>query len=84
MDYITIIGLVAGALTTASFIPQIFKIYRTKKTRDISLLMYAVLCLGILLWVVYGILAKSLPVIAANSAVLVLCAYIIATKIKYG
>jgi len=58
MDYITIIGLIAGACTTISFLPQVFKIYRTRETRDLSLGMYIILSVGISLWVVYGILSK--------------------------
>jgi len=47
MDYITIIGLVAGALTTISFLPQILQIYRTRQTKDLSLPMFTVLTVGI-------------------------------------
>lgn len=84
MDYVTIIGLIAGALTTVSFLPQVVRIWRTKQTRDLSLLMYLILCMGIALWVVYGIFSKSLPVIIANSVVIVFCLYILMMKIKYG
>lgn len=84
MDYITIIGLIAGACTTISFLPQVFKIYRTRETRGLSLGMYIILCVGISLWVVYGILSKSLPVIIANSIVFFLCIWIVIMKIKYG
>lgn len=84
MDYITIIGLIAGACTTISFLPQVFKIYRTRETRGLSLGMYIILSVGISLWVVYGILSKTLPVIIANSIVFILCIWIVIMKIKYG
>jgi len=84
MNYITIIGLIAGAFTTISFLPQVFKIYRTRETRGLSLGMYIILSVGISLWVVYGILSKSLPVIIANSIVFILCIWIVIMKIKYG
>ena len=84
MNYITIIGLVAGACTTASFLPQILQIYRSKQTRDLSLPMFTALTIGIFLWIVYGILSKSLPVTLANSIAFISCLYIVIMKIKYG
>ena len=84
MDYITVIGLTAGALTTISFFPQVLQIYRTKKTKDLSLPMFVILTIGIFLWLIYGILSKALPVIAANSIAFIFCSYIVITKIRYG
>jgi len=63
MNWITVIGLLAATCTTVSFLPQVIKIVKTKKTSDISLLMYVVLTTGILLWVMYGLLIIDLPVI---------------------
>ncbi|MFQ5681164.1 MAG: SemiSWEET family sugar transporter [Candidatus Omnitrophota bacterium] len=84
MNYIDIFGLVAGALTTGSFLPQIIKIYRTKKTEDLSLGMYAILTLGIFLWAVYGVASHTMPIVAANSLATAFCVYILAMKIRYG
>lgn len=84
MDYISVIGFIAGTFTTVSFLPQVFKIYRTKQTRDLSLPMYVILFIGVILWVVYGVLSRSLPVIIANSVVIGLNLYILIMKVKYG
>jgi len=84
VHFVNIIGLIAGALTTSSFFPQIFKILRTKQTRDLSLSMYIGLSVGIFLWLVYGLLAGALPVIVSNALALGACIYIVAMKIKYG
>ena len=84
MNYVTIIGLVAGLCTTASFLPQIYQIYRTKKTRDISLPMFVVLAAGISLWLVYGIMLKQMPIIVANSVSLVSCLYVVTMKLRHG
>lgn len=46
---ITVLGLAAAVVTTSGFFPQVIKTWRTRKTRDISLLMYLVLCFGICL-----------------------------------
>lgn len=84
MEAITAIGLAAGLCTTVAFLPQVIKCWRTRSTRDISLVMFLVLCTGITLWVVYGILTRDLPLIAANGATLVLAACILAMKVRYG
>lgn len=84
MDHVTFIGLVAGTLTTIAFLPQVMKVRRSKQTRDLSLPMYIVLSLGISLWVIYGVLLKSLPVISANSVTVILTIYILIMKIKHG
>jgi len=84
MDYITIIGLTAGALTSISFFPQVLQIHRTKQTKDLSLPMFAILTIGIFLWLIYGILSRTLPVVMSNSIAFVFCSYIVIMKIKYG
>lgn len=84
MDYITIIGLTAGALTSTSFFPQVLQIYRTKQTKDLSLPMFIILIIGIFLWLIYGILSKTLPVVMSNTIAFVFCSYIVIMKIKYG
>lgn len=61
-----IVGLLAGALTTAAGLPQIMKIIRTGKVRDISLSCYVLLCTGIGLWFAYGLLSGQLAVIFWN------------------
>ena len=78
-----VIGLIAGAITTASFLPQVIKIWKTKSTRDLSLGMFIFISLGMGLWIVYGLLINSLPVNVANLVSLALCLTIIAFKIKY-
>ncbi len=84
INYIAVIGLIAGTCTTVSFLPQVIKTFRTKETKDISLSMYIVLATGILLWTIYGILIESLPVILANAVSFVLANIILTFKIKYG
>jgi MtN3 and saliva related transmembrane protein len=69
MTTATIIGLLAGMLTTASFVPQIIKIAQTRQTRDLSLSAYVVLSLGVLLWVVYGVLINQFAIFVPNTLV---------------
>ena len=81
--YIDSIGLVAGLLTTTAFIPQVWKIYRTKSGKDISARMFSLFSAGIVLWLVYGILLRSLPLILSNAVTLVLSLTIIGLKLHY-
>jgi MtN3 and saliva related transmembrane protein len=77
------IGLVAGLLTTTAFIPQVWKIYRTKSGKDISGRMFSLFSIGIVLWLLYGILLRSVPLILSNAVTLVLSLTILALKIRY-
>ena len=83
MDTASIIGYFAGAITTIAFVPQVIKIWKTKSTKDISLIMFVAFCLGVFLWMIYGIILHSNPVIIANSIGFVLGIIIIILKIKY-
>jgi len=83
MNSTTLLGLLAGACTTFGFVPQLVKILQTKSTHDISLWMYVVISTGILLWLIYGLIIGSVPVIAANSVTLVISIMILVLKLRY-
>jgi len=83
IDLHEVIGLIAAVLTTASFLPQVFKTYKTKDTSGLSLTMYIVFFIGVVLWSIYGIYIHSLSVILANSITAILALYLIFMKIKY-
>ncbi len=78
-----IIGLVAGCLTTGSFIPQVFKILKTRDVSGISLVMYVAFTLGVLLWCIYGFSHGQVSIIAANGITLALASVILGMKIRY-
>lgn len=84
IDYIVVIGLIAGTCTTLSLLPQGIKTIRIKETKDISISMYIILATGMLLWVMYGILIESLPVILANAISFILATIVLMLKIKFG
>ena len=84
MNYVSLIGLIAGTCTTISFLPQVIKIARSKETKALSLPMYIVLASGIFLWTVYGIFTGDMPIVLANSISLVLALTVLILKIKYG
>lgn len=83
MTFITLLGLLAGTLTTISFVPQLLKTWRTKSAKDMSLPMLISFCSGVLLWLVYGILLQATPVILANFITLILALIILGLKLTY-
>ncbi len=83
MDYTSIIGSIAGTLTTISFMPQVIKTYKSKSAKDLSLGMFSLFCVGIILWLVYGLLNKDLPVIISNVVTLILSSTLLYFKLKY-
>ena len=82
--WIDVIGSVAAVLTTASFIPQAWHSFKTRDVSGISLVMYSVFTLGVTLWLLYGVLLQSWPLMIANSITLVLAAVILGMKLRFG
>jgi MtN3 and saliva related transmembrane protein len=78
-----VIGWCAACLTTLSFVPQVILALRTRDLSAISIPMYAVFCLGVALWLVYGIYKPSLPVAGANAITLALAGTILILTIKH-
>ncbi|MBS0313274.1 MAG: SemiSWEET family sugar transporter [Burkholderiales bacterium] len=82
MTYETI-GLMAGTLTTASFLPQVWKIWKTRSARDLSWGMTGVFCVGVALWLVYGVLLGAPSIIIANAITFVLSLAICIMKYQF-
>ena len=78
------VGLVAASLTTFAFLPQTIKTWRTKRTKDISLPMYATFITGMCIWLYYGLTINSLPLIAGNIVSLLFAFPVLFLKIKHG
>jgi len=76
-------GFVAAILTTFSFVPQVLHVWRTRSVADISLGMYSTYTFGIAVWLIYGILIMSWPVILANLVTLVLASSVLVMKIRF-
>ena len=78
------IGSIAATLTTVSFIPQVWKVWQTSHTHDISLGMYIAFTGGVALWLLYGILLGSWPIIIANTITFCLAGAVLIMKIRFG
>jgi len=83
IDPVEILGLVAGILTTAAYVPQVFRTWRLKSAGDISLLMISLTSGGIFLWFLYGLYIGSLPVMIANLITCMLTLAVLIMKIRY-
>lgn len=78
------VGAVAGALSTIAFVPQAWKVWRTRHARDLSLPMYLIFTTGVALWLAYGLMIGALPIIVCNGLTLVLAGTVLAMKLKFG
>jgi MtN3 and saliva related transmembrane protein len=77
------LGLLAGCLTTLSFLPQVWLVWRKKTASDISLGMYLLMCSGVALWLTYGVLIHSRPVVLANGLTLLLSMAVLLMKLVF-
>ncbi len=83
MDVGNLLGMIAGTLTTAAFVPQVVKAWRTRSTHDISLGMFALFNTGLVLWLAYGVLIDSWPIVLSNVVTLALALTILFFKLRY-
>lgn len=79
-----LIGSLAACLTTASFIPQAWKTFRSRDVSGISLGMYSLFTAGVALWLVYGLLLMAWPIIIANVITTSLAMAILVMKLRFG
>lgn len=84
MDSKDLFGLVGGALTSLSLVPQIWQLFRLRSAHEISLTFSLLLLVGLLCWLAYGIVYSLFPVILWNSISVALSAAILYAKLKYG
>lgn len=75
------IGFLAATLTTVAFVPQAYKVYKTKSCGDLSLGLFSILSLGVFMWLIYGLMIRDMPIIFANTITFALAFYILVMKI---
>ena len=83
MNWIAVLGIVAACCTTLAFLPQAIKTIKDKDTSAISASMYTLFTVGTLLWLLYGIYSKNLPIILANAVTFALASVILFYKFRY-
>ena len=80
---IEIFGLIAGAVTSMGFIPQLYRGYKSKKLDDVSFYMPLVLAIGMTMWFIYGLLLGAFAIIIANAFGIACCIILIIMKKYY-
>jgi MtN3 and saliva related transmembrane protein len=78
------IGALASVLTTIAFVPQVWRVWKTRSARDLSLPMYLIFTTGVALWLVYGVMLGSWPIVVGNAITVVLAGTVLAMKLKFG
>lgn len=82
MQYVELLGFLAGFVSTISFFPQVLKVWKSGSTQGISLGMYIIYLLGLFLWVVYAWLIESHSLLITEAVTAFLVAYILVRKIR--
>jgi MtN3 and saliva related transmembrane protein len=78
------LGYLAGTLTVVSFIPQVYKTWKTKETKDLSFGMFALLVAACSLWAIYGVIIEDWSVILTNTGMVLLVGSIGVAKLRFG
>ena len=82
--WVSILGIIAASLVTSSFIPQIIKGYRTKHLDDVSYWLMITICIGMSLWIGYGIIKNDFVIIGANISTIILNMILVVMKFRYS
>ena len=77
------LGYLAGVLTTIAFVPQVLKVWLSKSTSDISLIMFIIFTVGVLLWLIYGLIINDYSLVITNLVTFSLSLSILVAKILY-
>lgn len=78
------LGYFAGMLTVGSFLPQVIRAWRTRRTRDLSLEGISLIVIASSLWVVYGAITADWPIILTNLGMASLNGALVVAKLRHG
>ena len=84
MTAIQILGMTAGSISAITFLPQVIKTWKTKSADDISLLMFTFATISVIMWLVYGIILRDVPIIYTNSLVLICSVIMLYFKFRFS
>lgn len=84
MNKLDILGLIASFFTTSSFVPQVWKTWKSRDVSGIALPTYLILTTGLGLWLIYGIFKNDLPLMVSNALMIVLTGMISVMKIIFN
>lgn len=84
MDPVTLLGILAGVITTIGLLPQVLVSFRTRKTKDLSMGMLVMMNSGLLLWIIYGFMIQNAPLLMADSVSFLINSGLMVLKVKHG
>ena len=82
--FITILGFAAAFFTTFALLPQGLRAIKTKHTKDLSLPMVIMMEIGIIMWLIYGIIINDMPLVFANGVGTIFATINLVMKLRYG
>ena len=80
---LTVLGVAAGVLILSGWVDQIYKGYKSKSLKDISMLLLIFISAGVILWLIYGIIVEDVFIIGTNIAAIILLSIVLTMKKKY-
>jgi len=83
MSAVQLLGLLAGTITSITFLPQVIKIWKSKSAKDLSFMMLLLLIISLVLWLTYGLILLDVAIIYTNSMALVMSLIMLFFKLKY-
>jgi MtN3 and saliva related transmembrane protein len=78
---VVIVGSIAALCSITAFVPQAWRIVKTRKTKDLSILMWALQVIAFAVWIIYGVLLAAWPIVVENAICLVLGAFILVMSV---
>jgi len=78
-----IVGFIAGTFTTIAFVPQVYKTWKTKSAKDVSMPMFLIFATGTILWITYGLILGKHAIFVSNAIIFLLAIFQVTLKIKY-
>ena len=83
MTWIDGVGFLGSVLSSITFIPQVYKVWHTKKANDLSLAMLLIVLTSTVVWLIYGVALMLWPVIICNGIICGLAALLIYFKLSF-
>jgi len=81
MNSTAIIGIAAALFSISAFVPQAYRIFKTRQTKDLSLPMWILQVIAFSTWITYGVTSRQWPIIVPNVVCLLLSCFILAMKL---
>ena len=84
MDWIEIAGHTGAVLSSMTFVPQVYKVWKSRSAKDLSIYMILIVTTSTFVWLVYGVSLTLWPVILANGFIMCLSFLLLFFKLRYG